>query len=318
MQKVNVGFIGAGNMANSVHYPSLAEMKDVNIVSICDLDEKRLNQTADKYKIKRRYTNYKEMLEKEKLDAVYIVVSPKVLKEIALYCLSQGKHVFMEKPPGVSVSEAKEMANMASKHNCKTLVAFNRRYSPVIVRATQFVLERGTPTLGLVEFHKDMVGKRFSYEISTLVSDIIHVVDVLRAVLGKVKEVTGYVDHPFSDWNNCYNALIKFENNAVGIISANRSSGVRYERFEFHAREIAAYIRAPEMAEIYKDNKTKPLILKGEELIGSDEWRKTYGYFAESRHFINCIKEDKKPLTNLDDAVKTMELVAMIETGNRC
>lgn len=315
MEKVNVGFIGAGNLANRMHYPSLAEMEDVNLVAICDLDKRKLDQTANRYGVRKRYTDYKQMLENEKLDAVYIVVPPKALRELALYSLSKGKHVFMEKPPGMSVSETEEMTKIAREHNCKTLVGFNRRYSPVIVKAIQFLLERGTPTLGVVEFHKDLVGKRLPYGISTLVSDIIHSVDLLRGILGEVKEVTSYVDHFFSDWDNCYNALIRFENSAIGIVSANRSSGARYERFEFHAREIAAYIRAPEVAEIYKDNQAKPLILRGEELTGSDDQRITYGYFAENRHFINCIKEDKKPLTDLEDSLKTMRLVEMMEKG---
>ena len=46
MGKVRVAMVGAGGMANGVHYPSLASFDDVEIAAICDLDEKRLNETA--------------------------------------------------------------------------------------------------------------------------------------------------------------------------------------------------------------------------------------------------------------------------------
>ena len=51
MDKVKVAMIGAGGMANGVHYPSLASFDDAEIAAICDLDEKRLNDTADKYQV---------------------------------------------------------------------------------------------------------------------------------------------------------------------------------------------------------------------------------------------------------------------------
>ena len=56
-----VAMIGAGSMANNVHYPSLASFPDVEFAGICDLDEGRLAQTADAYRIGRRYTDYRKM-----------------------------------------------------------------------------------------------------------------------------------------------------------------------------------------------------------------------------------------------------------------
>ncbi|MCE5258366.1 MAG: Gfo/Idh/MocA family oxidoreductase, partial [Chloroflexi bacterium] len=63
LERVRVAMIGAGAMANNVHYPSLAAMSDVTIVGICDLDAERLKTTADKYGIAARYTDYRKMIE---------------------------------------------------------------------------------------------------------------------------------------------------------------------------------------------------------------------------------------------------------------
>ena len=53
--KIRIAMVGAGGMANGVHYPSLASFDDVEIAAICDLNKERLNTTADTYKVEKRY-----------------------------------------------------------------------------------------------------------------------------------------------------------------------------------------------------------------------------------------------------------------------
>lgn len=72
------------------------------------------------------------------------------------------------------------------------------------------------------------------------------------------------------------------------------------------------------MATIYERNRVysnpKPtILLKGNELAKSKEIYKTYGYFAENRHFVDCLEKDISPETCLEDAVKTMRLVNAIQ-----
>ncbi len=115
MEKVKVAMIGAGGMANSVHYPSLASFDDVNIVAICDLDENRMNTTADKYKIEKRYTNYRKMVEDVSPDAVYVIGQPHLMYDIWIWCLDHGLNLYIEKPMGLSIHQAKSMALLAEK-----------------------------------------------------------------------------------------------------------------------------------------------------------------------------------------------------------
>ena len=79
MKQVRVAMIGAGGMANSVHYPSLASFDDVEIAAICDLDTQRLNGTADKYGVERRYSDYRRMVEETAPDAVYAIGQPHMM-----------------------------------------------------------------------------------------------------------------------------------------------------------------------------------------------------------------------------------------------
>lgn len=321
MAQIKVGFIGAGSLANGMHYPSVSAFDDVTLAAVCDLNTDRLTATADKYGVTGRYTDYHRMLDEVALDAVYVIMPPVFLKPIVLDCLAAGKHVFMEKPPGTSVAEAQEMADAARTHNRIAMVGFNRRFAPVVVEAKKLVDERGPITQCLVAFHKyHLYDAKWDYfGVNMFETDVIHVVDLLRHFGGEVAEVEAYVQTWYSDQENVFNALVRFESGATGMLTANRASGTRHERFELHGHGIAAYIRAPEVAEVYADNKGMPLaVLYGAELVGSDQAYRTYGFSGESRHFIDCINTGTQPLTNLDDAVKSRCLVdRILEAGRK-
>src|SRR5438132_13841281 len=86
-RKVCVAMIGAGSMANTVHYPSLASFDDVEIAAICDLNEARLNATADKYGVERRCSDYRKMVEEIAPDAVYAIGPPDTMYSVWVWLL---------------------------------------------------------------------------------------------------------------------------------------------------------------------------------------------------------------------------------------
>src|SRR5262245_60760894 len=125
--EVRVGMIGAGGMANNVHYPSLASFADVELAAICDLDEARLNATANKYEVESRYTNYRKMVEEVAPDAVYVIGPPHMMFDIWTWCLNEGLNLYIEKPMGITIHQARALAYLADKKNCITQVSFQRR-----------------------------------------------------------------------------------------------------------------------------------------------------------------------------------------------
>src|SRR5579859_2979473 len=152
---LNVGFIGAGSLANRMHYPSVSEVRGARIAAICDLDQARLDQTADRYDVSQRYRDYHEMLANEALDAVYVIMPPMGLPQIVIDCLRAGKHVFMEKPPGVSTDACAAMLDVAERHGLKTMVGFNRRFAYVVAESKRRVEAVGHVTQAMAEFHKN-------------------------------------------------------------------------------------------------------------------------------------------------------------------
>lgn len=325
MDKVKVGMIGAGGRANRAHYPSLAEMPDVEIAAICDLLEDRLNSTGEKYGVEERFTDHKRMLKETDLDAVYIIMNPTLLDPLVTYCLKQGKNVFIEKPPGTRVEETRKWAKLAQENDCKTMVAFQRRFHPCVTEAKRILEEKGKVLYCMAAFHKHGEWKKYW---DSLTYDVIHVVDLLRWMGGDVKRVrslTGQFCSTIENHLNFYTAVMEFEGGGVGILSSNRTSGGRALYFEMYAKGVSAYGNIPgipgiDRLLIQKGNEPyeKARVLRNEELIGSNAPRTHVdGSFQANRHFIYCIKEDRQPIANFGDAVKTMEVIKEILSGPR-
>ena len=79
--------IGAGSMANRVHYPSLASFDDVEMAAICDIDTGRLHSTADNMASRGATPTISKMVEEVAPDAVYVIGQPHMMYDIWTWCL---------------------------------------------------------------------------------------------------------------------------------------------------------------------------------------------------------------------------------------
>lgn len=315
MDKVRIGFIGAGGLASSMHYPSLASMPDVEIAGIAELNEERLTAAADKYGVEGRYRDYVKMLDEVDPDAVYAIMPPMHLHEVVVTCLERGKHLFIDKPPGMTTFQVSSWARQAERKNCLTMTGFNRRHIPCLKQAKERIEERGPITQCMAQFVKCAGGSEGYYNgaIDVLTCDAIHAVDSLRWLGGEVERVASDIGKVDSTVPNTFNALLKFESGAVGFLVANWLSGGRVHIWEIHGRGIAAYVNPDTTgAHIHKDDKLEAERIDPEESAGSEEKHVTYGFFGENRHFIDCVKTGKTPCSSLEDTVATMELVDRI------
>jgi len=315
MSKVKIGMIGAGGMANAVHYPSLSEMEDVEIAAISDLNEQRLTETADKYDVGKRYADYKKMLAETDLDCVYVIMPPHHLFDIVVTCLNEGMPVCIEKPPAVTTFQIEQLANLATKKDLQTMVLFNRRHIPLMNRVRAMVEERGPIIQCSATFLKHHIGGGPYYNgaIDILRCDAIHAVDTLCWMGGDVRKVASCVNSFYMDFGNSFNALVEFESGAVGFLSTNWAVGTRVHTFEMHAKGISAFLNPDEDAVIYADGaKEGTRITAVEAAGGRTEFYHSYGFFAENRHFIDCLKNKTQPNPSFVDAVKSMALADRI------
>ena len=316
--KVRICMIGAGSLANAMHYPSLTEMEDVEIAATCDLDADRLQQTAARFNIAKTYTDYREMLDAEKPDGVYCLMPPHHLYDISINVLQRGHHLFVEKPPGLNAFQTSSMAKTAAKYGALTMTAFNRRFIPLMREVRRQVEARGP----ILQFQSVFLKHQFTppgdlpyYGGATdiLSCDAVHAVDVCRWLGGSdVAAVASDVREAYADYPNIFNALIRFENGCAGFLQANWVAGTRRHIFEIHGKGITAYIDPDDTARGYADGNGEPTVLDVNTAAGNDARYHAYGFFGENRHFIDCIKTGRQPDTNFADATKTMELVDAI------
>ena len=127
MSKMRVGVIGAGRIAAGSHLPCLAAFDDVDLI-LCEVDEQRLRLVAEQYAIRETRTDYREMLARDGLDAVFVLTPPGVTYGVGKDCLAAGVPTLMEKPPGMSTAETRDLLSTARATGTKSMVAVNRRF----------------------------------------------------------------------------------------------------------------------------------------------------------------------------------------------
>ncbi len=315
---IRIALIGAGGIARQAHLPSLTEFKDIELAAVCDVQKDIAEKAKNDYSIPRSFIDFRNMLDSVELNAVYIAVQPHFLLEIALECFKRKLHVFLEKPPGVNKEETAKMAAAAAKNKCLTMVGFHRRFTPLTVKARALVEARGPIDQCMVTYVKNLVGQPPYYEgkASMLTLDVIHAVDNLRWMGGEVKNVRASTRRLHADYDNSFNAFLEFENGAVGFLNNSFAAGKRIFSIEMHAKGVSAFIEPEEKACVYADNNPEGTTITSADAAASADFHRRAGFSAESRHFIDCVKSAAMPATNLEDALKTMELLGRIQAAS--
>jgi predicted dehydrogenase len=310
--KVRVAMIGAGSMANKVHYPSLASFDDVQFAGICDIDPARLKDTADKYGIEARYANYRQMIEEAAPDAVYAIGHPHIMFDVWRWCLEHGLNLYIEKPMGMTIHQARALAHLAEAHDCITQVSFQRRSCPMVSLLRDKCLERGPIVHAVCKFYK-WAPHSYLEARDHMMDDGVHAIDTLRWMCGgEVSEIlsitkrVGTVDHNF------FSALLAFDNGSTGALLLSWTSGRRIFAVEMHAPGVCVEAEHEGLGVLYTDGDTDGVTYDTREVAGSDDLRVFAGFEAKNREFIDALKGGPRPSSPFDDAVKTMEVAERI------
>jgi predicted dehydrogenase len=129
--KPRIGIIGGGIYGTTMLkvYSAAHRMGQIQLVSLADIKEDILKEQEKKFKVKG-YLDYKEMLEKEHLDAVAIVTPDYLHREIAMEVANFGVHMLVQKPLDVTVEGAQEMVKVAQENKVMLYVDFHKRFDP--------------------------------------------------------------------------------------------------------------------------------------------------------------------------------------------
>ena len=131
MDKLNVGIIGCGGIANQKHLPALAKQKDkVNLTAFCDIKKQRAIKAKKEYGDEQStvYEDYKELLKDKTIDVVH-VLTPNVSHEpITVAAFKAGKHVMCEKPMAHDTASAKKMLDAWKTSGKKFTIGYQNRF----------------------------------------------------------------------------------------------------------------------------------------------------------------------------------------------
>ena len=137
--KARVALIGTGWWATTAHFPALLAHPDAEIVGAADPRADVLAKAAEKYGVTNTYTDYREMLDKERLDGVVIATWHATHYEIARTCLEQGLHVMLEKPMVLNAKHARHLVELAQEQKRELIVGYPWHFSVRGLRAREVV-----------------------------------------------------------------------------------------------------------------------------------------------------------------------------------
>lgn len=129
---INLAVIGTGFAWQRLHWPALQELKDhYNIVAMCDIDQNKVVAAAQQVGLSqdRIYTDYREMLNRQDIDVVDVVVPIELNYEISEAVAKAGKDLICEKPLAPNMEQARKFRDLPEQYKVKVMIAENYRYN---------------------------------------------------------------------------------------------------------------------------------------------------------------------------------------------
>lgn len=139
MKILKVAVIGCGTISGR-HLDSIVALEEAQLVAVCDNKPDRAQAAAEKYHAKS-YTDYKEMLEKEELDAVHICLPHYLHVPVAMDAMRAGVHVISEKPMSIRYEDAVAAVELADELSLQYGVIFQCRYNTPSALVKQRILD---------------------------------------------------------------------------------------------------------------------------------------------------------------------------------
>lgn len=139
LNRLKVGIIGCGYIAQKSHIPAFAKLREVSLVAICDKHEELARHVAKRFNIAHYYSSLSDMLREQKIDVVDICTPPDTHASLCIAAIEAGCHVLVEKPMVLTVKEADALIHAAKKQGIKLCVVHDFLYWPSMIKARALV-----------------------------------------------------------------------------------------------------------------------------------------------------------------------------------
>lgn len=248
-EKLKIGIIGCGGIANAKHMPALSKLSNVEMLAFCDIIKEKAEEAAKQYGTENAkvYTDYKELLLDNNIDVVHVCTPNKSHSFITVDALYKGKHVMCEKPMAKTSEEAKKMIQAAKETGMKLTIGYQNRFRPdsqhlynscqegqlgdIYFAKAHAIRRRAVPTWG-VFLNEEEQGGGPLIDIGT------HALDLTLWMMNnyKPKYVVGNIYHKLSSKENAANAWgswdpkkFTVEDSAFGFITMENGATITLE-----------------------------------------------------------------------------------------
>lgn len=322
---MKVAVIGVGAMGRN-HARVYSELPEVDLVAVSDADVIRAESTAEKFGV-RAYTDYRELLEKEKPDAVSIVVPTAMHEEVGLAVLGAGVHALIEKPIAATVEEGKHLIEKAHVMKKQLMIGHVVRFDPAI-QALKQKLDAGE--LGRIY----QIFCRRAGPFPTRIQDVgvvidlaPHDVDIMRFLAGSdpIRVYSETEQRILTDHEDLLWASLRFPDGVIGGLEINwltptkiRETLVLGERGLFRVDALTQDLYFYENSHV-KDVQWATLqAIKG--VSEGSMTRYALPRFeplkAELQAFLKAIQDEKPALASGEDGLAALKIsLALVESG---
>ena len=327
-KKVGVGLVGS-QFISSIHAEALKTVTDAEIIAVISPTKGNAKGFAAKHGIPHHFTKIEEMLAMDEIDMIAIGAPNYLHCEITLKAAKAGKHIVVEKPLCMNLAEADQMIDACKKANVKLMYAEELCFTPKYVRLKGLLDEGalGKPIiLKQSEKHDGPHADHF-WDVERSGGGVTmdmgcHAIEFFRWINGRkpIKSVYAqmttsvHTDKTIGDDNAII--ILEFENGVIAIAEESWTKlGGMDDRAEIHGSEGVAY------ADVLQGNSIQTYSKKGvgyavEKAGNTVGWSFTmyeeiwnYGFPQEFAHFVDCVKNDKKPLVTGEDGRAVLEVI---------
>lgn len=141
MNKIRIGIIGVG-IIGKVHLENYKNIEDVEVIAAADIDEQELQRVSEKFNIPHTYTNFRDMLQRDDIDAIDVCLHNNLHAPATIAALQAGKHVYCEKPIAGSYKDGLAMVDAAKVSGKKLHIHLSFLYATE-TKAAKLLLDQG-------------------------------------------------------------------------------------------------------------------------------------------------------------------------------
>ncbi len=311
---LKIAVIGCGWVSQACHGPAYqayaSQTGAIELAACCDVDPARAEEFRARFGFGRAYSNFREMLEKEKPAAVCLNVPEKLTCEIGVEILRQRRALLAEKPPGISTAEVDRLVSAANEFGITNMAAFNRRYMPLMAE-----LKRQLQTYPIDHLHYQLA--RIGRTEGDFSPTAVHAIDAARFLIGvDFQEIQfHYREHPALGKNVVdFHLDCRFTNGKTASIEITPACGINVERAILHGEgrtftlacangiDFPGSLRHYEKGQLFLD-------LDGREYCQTDQEYVLQGFYAEDAAFFDALRSGTPVQDDLRSAHQSVEVM---------